>query len=121
MQRDEIVAHAAIVRREITLAMIWVIASSGWLCGLERWRARGPACAPECKAAAKVEEALRAVPPIYGLPAQLWDGPLLSTFLEKEFGAILRVRQCQRLFRQLDPFARHDQKWAKQASQRRPQ
>ena len=49
----------------------------------------------------KVEQALRSSPADYGLPAQLWDGPLLSAFLKKEFGATLRVRQCQRLFRQL--------------------
>jgi transposase len=35
------------------------------------------------------------------LPAQLWDGPLLSSFLSKQLGVTLRVRQCQRLFRRL--------------------
>lgn len=53
------------------------------------------------KQRAKVEQALRRSPADYGLPAQLWDGPLLSAFLKKEFGVSLRVRQCQRLFRQL--------------------
>jgi transposase len=42
----------------------------------------------------KVEAALRRSPAHYGLPAQLWDGPLLSAFLQK-------LRLCQRLFRQL--------------------
>lgn len=51
------------------------------------------------KQRAKVEEALRRSPAHYGLPAQLWDGPLLSSFLKKQFGVTLRVRQCQRLFR----------------------
>src|ERR1035441_5192179 len=32
---------------------------------------------------------------------KLWDGPLLSAYLEKELGVTLRVRQYQRLFRQL--------------------
>jgi len=49
----------------------------------------------------RLGKALRRSPADFGLPAQLWDGPLLSTYLEKEFGVTLRVRQCQRLFRQL--------------------
>lgn len=53
------------------------------------------------KIRAQVEEALRRSPADYGLPAQLWDGPLLSSFLKKQFGVTLRVRQCQRLFRRL--------------------
>ncbi len=53
------------------------------------------------KQRAQIEQALRRTPADYGLPAQLWDGPLLSEFLRKRFGVTLRVRQCQRLFRQL--------------------
>jgi transposase len=49
----------------------------------------------------KVETALRRSPANYGLPAQLWDGPLLSAFLQQQLGVTLKVRQCQRLFRQL--------------------
>ena len=49
---------------------------------------------------ARVEAALRKSPLDFGLPAQLWDGPLLSTFLKQHLGVTLRVRQCQRLFRQ---------------------
>lgn len=49
----------------------------------------------------KVEAALRRTPADYGLPAQLWDGPLLSAYLQKQFGVALKVRQCQRLFRRL--------------------
>ena len=49
----------------------------------------------------QVETALRKSPANYGLPAQLWDGPLLSSFLSQQFGVTLRVRQCQRLFRRL--------------------
>jgi transposase len=49
----------------------------------------------------QVETALRKTPVHYGLPAQLWDGPLLSSFLAKQCGVTLRVRQCQRLFRRL--------------------
>ena len=49
----------------------------------------------------QVETALRGSPADYGLPAHLWDGPLLSSFLAKRFGVTLRARQCQRLFRRL--------------------
>lgn len=49
----------------------------------------------------QVETALRRSPADYGLPAQLWDGPLLSSFLAKQLGVTLRARQCQRLFRRL--------------------
>lgn len=49
----------------------------------------------------QVEVALRRSPVAYGLPAQLWDGPLLSAYLKKQHGISVGVRQCQRLFRQL--------------------
>jgi transposase len=48
----------------------------------------------------QVEAALRKSPSDFGLPAQLWDGPLLSAYLKEHLGVTLRVRQCQRLFRQ---------------------
>ena len=48
----------------------------------------------------RVEEALRRSPAHYGLPAQLWNGPLLSAFLQKQFAVTMGVRQCQRLFRE---------------------
>ena len=48
----------------------------------------------------QVEKALRGAPSDVGLPAHLWDGPLLSAFLKQQLGVSLRVRQCQRLFRQ---------------------
>jgi transposase len=50
---------------------------------------------------AKVETALRNSPTQYGLSTQMWDGPTLSAFLRRELGVRLKVRQCQRLFRQL--------------------
>jgi len=50
---------------------------------------------------AKVEAALRNSPERYGLATQMWDGPTLSAFLERDLGVKLKVRQCQRLFRQL--------------------
>jgi transposase len=50
---------------------------------------------------AKVAEALRASPTQFGLRTQMWDGPTLSSFLQTRLGVKLKVRQCQRLFRQL--------------------
>src|SRR5213593_1465558 len=48
-----------------------------------------------------VETALRSSPVKCGLATQLWDGPTLSEFLHRKLGVDLKVRQCQRLFRQL--------------------
>jgi transposase len=49
----------------------------------------------------RVEAALRDSPSKCGLPTEMWDGPTLSEFLRCELGVNLKVRQCQRLFRQL--------------------
>ena len=48
-----------------------------------------------------IETALRSHPSQYGLAGNLWDGKLLSHFIDQQFGIQLGVRQCQRLFRQL--------------------
>ena len=37
-----------------------------------------------------------------GLSVHLWDGKTLSEFVKKKHGVSLGVRQCQRLFHQLD-------------------
>jgi len=50
---------------------------------------------------AKLEAALRQSPAAFGLSTQMWDGPTLSAYLDKELGVKLKARQCQRLFRQL--------------------
>lgn len=49
----------------------------------------------------KVEAVLRGSPAEVGLPTQMWDGPTLSAYLRRDLGVNLKVRQCQRLFRQL--------------------
>jgi transposase len=59
---------------------------------------RPPALAPKDRA--RVAQALRRSPADFGLPAQLWNGPLLSAFLKQHFEVSMSVRQCQRLFRQ---------------------
>jgi transposase len=48
-----------------------------------------------------IERALRSHPSEYGLAGNLWDGKLLSHFIDRQFGIQLGVRQCQRLFRRL--------------------
>ena len=45
--------------------------------------------------------ALRASPEDYGLAGHLWDGNSLSEFISEKFGVNLKIRQCQRIFRQL--------------------
>jgi len=50
---------------------------------------------------ARVEAALRGSPSKFGLPTEMWDGPTLSAFLQRELDVTLKVRQCQRLFRQM--------------------
>lgn len=49
----------------------------------------------------RIEAALRSSPTQFGLPTQMWDGPTLSAFVGQQLGVKLKVRQCQRLFRQL--------------------
>ncbi len=48
----------------------------------------------------EVEGALRQTPRDLGLTGRLWDGKTLSAWIERRFHLQLRVRQCQRLFRQ---------------------
>lgn len=50
----------------------------------------------------KLERELRRDPRSLGYEQTLWDGKLLSHHLQKRHGVKLKVRQCQRLFRQLD-------------------
>jgi transposase len=51
----------------------------------------------------KIEAALRRSPSEVGLTgANLWDGKTLAAFLRQCLGVTLGVRQCQRLFRQLN-------------------
>jgi transposase len=49
----------------------------------------------------RISAALRLPPGDAGMPGNLWDGKMLSAFLDQEFGVALGIRQCQRMFRQL--------------------
>ena len=48
----------------------------------------------------EVDGVLRQTPRDLGLTGTLWDGKTLSVWIEQHFQVHLRVRQCQRLFRQ---------------------
>src|SRR5207253_8443456 len=48
----------------------------------------------------EVDRVLRQAPRDLGLTGTLWDGKTLSAWIERRFHVRLRVRQCQRLFRQ---------------------
>jgi len=48
-----------------------------------------------------VAAALRSSPKEAGLSEGVWDGKTLSCFVKASFGIELKVRQCQRLLRQL--------------------
>ena len=49
----------------------------------------------------KIGAVLRRKPSDVGLAGNLWDGKTLSAFIRKEWGIVLKVRQCQRLFHKL--------------------
>jgi transposase len=49
----------------------------------------------------RINWVLRRKPEDVGLRGGIWDGRLLSAFIQKEFQINLGIRQCQRLFRQL--------------------
>jgi transposase len=49
----------------------------------------------------KLQADLRKTPRDFGLPASLWDGPVLSEHLRRQYSVELGVRQCQRLFRRM--------------------
>jgi transposase len=50
----------------------------------------------------EVDRILRQPPEDVGLSGNLWDGKTLSAFIKKRYKVGLGVRQCQRIFRQLD-------------------
>src|SRR5436309_5918019 len=54
-----------------------------------------------------INTALRRMPRELGLSGNLWDGKTLATWIEREYGIDLGVRQCQRLFRQLGRSEEH--------------
>jgi transposase len=51
---------------------------------------------------AEIGRWLRANPQSQGMEGNLWDGPMLSACVKKHFEIDLSIRQCQRLFRQMN-------------------
>lgn len=49
-----------------------------------------------------ISRVVRNKPSDAGMRVNLWDGKTLSAWIAKTYGIQLRVRQCQRLFRQLE-------------------
>ena len=50
----------------------------------------------------QVDAVLRKPPSAVGFSGAIWDGKTLAAYLTRRFRLTLGVRQCQRLFRQLD-------------------
>lgn len=49
----------------------------------------------------KVSQATQHSPIKAGINAKKWNGEVLSNYVKREFGIVLKVRQCQRLFKNL--------------------
>lgn len=71
------------------------------LSGLEEGIREGRPSRLNPKQFERLEQTLRKSPREVGIEAGLWDGPTLSAYLRQEFDIVLKVRQCQRLFRQM--------------------
>jgi transposase len=50
----------------------------------------------------EINRVLRGKPSDAGMRVNLWDGKTLAAWMDQKYGIGLGVRQCQRLFRQLD-------------------
>src|SRR5262249_34087902 len=50
----------------------------------------------------EINRVLRSRPSDAGMSVNLWDGKTLAAWIDKTYGISLGVRQCQRVFRQLD-------------------
>ena len=80
-----------------------------WICryqedglqGLVENERRGRPARITAKQMDKIASVLREKPEDVGLNGGIWDGKALSAFIRKDFGIVLGVRQCQRLFKQL--------------------
>lgn len=71
------------------------------LAGLQEGERSGRPRRLSAKQLGEIDAILRKSPRQVGLGGNLWDGKTLSAWIERQYGTVLRVRQCQRLFRQL--------------------
>jgi transposase len=72
------------------------------LAGLQEGQRSGRPSRLDEKQMAGINRVLRGKPSDAGMRVNLWDGKTLAAWIQKEYGIQLGVRQCQRLFRQLD-------------------
>jgi transposase len=71
------------------------------LAGLQEGERSGRPRRLTAKQWGEIDAILRKSPRDLGLGGNLWDGKTLSAWIERQYGTVLQVRQCQRLFRQL--------------------
>ena len=71
------------------------------LAGLQEGERSGRPRRLSAKQLGELGAILRKSPRDVGLGGNLWDGKTLSAWIARQYGTVLRVRQCQRLFRQL--------------------
>ena len=72
------------------------------LAGLTEGERTGRPSRLDQKQVKEINRVLRAKPSDAGMRVNLWDGKTLSAWIDKTYGVQLGVRQCQRLFRQLE-------------------
>ena len=72
------------------------------LAGLTEGERSGRPSRLDEKQVREINKVLRAKPSDAGMRVNLWDGKTLSAWIDKTYGVPLGVRQCQRLFRQLE-------------------
>jgi transposase len=72
------------------------------LAGLTEGERSGRPSRLDEKQVKEINRVLRAKPSDAGMRVNLWDGKTLSAWIDKTHGIKLGVRQCQRMFRQLE-------------------
>jgi transposase len=72
------------------------------LAGLTEGERSGRPARLDEKQVKEIDRVLRAKPSDAGMRVNLWDGKTLSAWIDKTYGVQLGVRQCQRMFRQLE-------------------
>lgn len=70
--------------------------------GLREEKRSGRPSAIDGKILSNIDSDLRKNPTSFGYTKNVWDGKMLSYHLKEKYGIKLGVRQCQRLFNQLD-------------------
>jgi len=74
----------------------------GGLAGLTEGERTGRPSRLNQRQVQEINRVLRERPSDAGMRVNLWDGKTLSAWIDKTYGIQMGVRQCQRLFRQLE-------------------